>query len=611
MSHPDFTSYTAARASLIAEDRALRRDYLHGPPSELETKADAIIRSIRRTEADTIWSADHPAISHPFPGMEFLTGREIVVQTRIFKALCKMPKGALLHAHLDATVDMKTLYRLALKHHAIHITVPTRLTPLNMVQNLSTFRALPVGQFTTHTSLHDAPVGSWVPLQAARQNFGEQFGGPEGFDKWVVSCMVITPNEAYGTHNTVKKIWERFISLFRVTDGLFLFAPIFKEYVREFFFTFINDGISYMEPRINFFIKTMVGPDGQDNIPHREWVAMFDEVQNEVKADMKAKGRDDEFLGARIIYTTVRAISNEELGWHMKNCISLKKEFPHLIAGKFDLVGDENLLNPLIYYAEQLLRFPQMQKDAGVGEIPYIFHAGETLGDGTEADTNLFDAVLLGTKRIGHGFSLVKHPKLMQLCRERDIPLEVCPISCRLTSSMPMHPLSTLINHGVPLALCSDDPGKWASMGLSFDFYQVLVSSEVSGLLTLGQLARDSIYYSTLDERAKRAAVDSWEKRWRSFLEYVVEQGVTARDRSGSQQGFDQHTQVFTAAYGARILPTVCNNVDDAVMNLIKENRSSNTFKLWPSLDYSLVLTSSVDKDLDISEEPPIRTIFE
>jgi len=47
-----------------------------------------------------------------------------------------------------------------------------------------------------------------------------------------------------------------------------------------------------------------------------------------------------------------------------------------------------------------------MQKEAGVDEIPFIFHAGETLGDGTEADNNLYDAILLGTKRIGHGFVL-------------------------------------------------------------------------------------------------------------------------------------------------------------------------------------------------------------
>jgi len=31
--------------------------------------------------------------------------------------------------------------------------------------------------------------------------------------------------------------------------------------------------------------------------------------------------------------------------------------------------------------------------------------------------------------RIGHGYSIVKHPLLKNLAIERDIPIEVCPIS--------------------------------------------------------------------------------------------------------------------------------------------------------------------------------------
>jgi len=112
----------------------------------------------------------------------------------------------------------------------------------------------------------------------------------------------------------------------------------------------------------------------------------------------------------------------------------------------FDLVGDENIGRPLRYYLDQLIAFKQRQKEMNV-DIPFIFHAGETCGDGTHADENLYDAILLGTKRIGHGyhstdylchcwfthmycrFSLVKHPKLMEICREKGIALEICPIS--------------------------------------------------------------------------------------------------------------------------------------------------------------------------------------
>lgn len=61
---------------------------------------------------------------------------------------------------------------------------------------------------------------------------------------------------------------------------------------------------------------------------------------------------------------------------------------------------------------------------------------------------------------------------------------------------MPMHPLPILLNNGVPVALNSDDPAIFGNMGLSYDYYQVLVASDVNGLTTLGQFARDSITVS-------------------------------------------------------------------------------------------------------------------
>jgi adenosine deaminase CECR1 len=67
-----------------------------------------------------------------------------------------------------------------------------------------------------------------------------------------------------------------------------------------------------------------------------------------------------------------------------------------------------------------------------------------------------------------------------------------------------MHPLPALINQGVPVALCSDDPAVFGNMGLSFDFYQVLVSSEVTTLGTLGELARSSLEACFLQCSVKR-----------------------------------------------------------------------------------------------------------
>jgi adenosine deaminase CECR1 len=44
----------------------------------------------------------------------------------------------------------------------------------------------------------------------------------------------------------------------------------------------------------------MIGEDGRENVPHRDWLLTFDRVLNEVKAEMKQRGREGEFIGARV-----------------------------------------------------------------------------------------------------------------------------------------------------------------------------------------------------------------------------------------------------------------------------------------------------------------------
>ncbi|KAF5389871.1 hypothetical protein D9757_003578 [Collybiopsis confluens] len=534
MSFSSLSDYQTRRQDLILADRALRADHKTGQLSELEAQADKVIRDLRAAEAESIWSREYEGIPHPFPGMEFLTGkRSIIVQTKLFEILGKMPKGGLLHAHVDATVNVAHLLNLATKYPAIHVRASTALNATNIGSVLPELRPLPEDLRSSAglIALTDSNYvpDTWVQFNKAKESFSPQLGGPEGFDRWLTAAMTINPTEAYVTHNTVTKIWQKFQSTFLVAAPLVRYRPIHKEYCREFILSSIADGISYVEPRINFLkdiVRPFISADARSHVPHREILQDFDEVLNEVKADLKAQGKGDHFIGARIIYTTIRFITPEELEWYLQECIDLKKEFPHLIAG-FDLVGDENVLKPLIYYIEPLLKFRKMQEDAGV-EIPFIFHGGETLGDGTEADMNLYDAILLGTKRIGHGFSLVKHPKLIEICKERDIAIEVCPISneiLRLTSSMHMHPLPILLNQGVPVALCSDDPSVFGNMGLTFDYFQVLAASEITGLIQLGEMAKDSIKYSTLEQADKEQALSAWQKRWEEFLKYVVTEG--------------------------------------------------------------------------------------
>jgi len=519
-------SYLAARTAMISGERAFRRDFRElERATEDELLADQIVRATKLEEAKTIWATDYPDTPNVFPGMPYLSARDLITKTKIFEIISKMPKGALLHSHLDAMVNAAVMLKFALEEPAIHVKVPTRLTRASLRSTLPRFLGLKPSQYSDEPSITSSSYvpGTWVHIRRARENFSGELGGPEAFDAWVVDSLTINPGTAYERHNTVKKIWEKFQSTFSVVEGFTTFFPLKKKYIKEFLMTSIEDGISFVETRFTFSSEYLIDANGEETVSHGEVLLAFGQIIQEVKDEMTREGRPEAFVGARMIYSTLRYITCGELDWYLDDCIKLKQVFPHLLAG-FDLVGSETDLKPLIYYIEPPLRFKRRVEELGL-DLPFIFHAGETFGDGSESDNNLYDAILLGSMRIGHGFSLKKHPKLLEMCKDRGIAIEVCPISneiLRLTSSVCTHPLSALINQGVPVALCSDDPSVFGSMGLSFDFFQVLMGSDINGLFTLGILARQSLEHSTLKGEEKERAISIWEKQWAIFVKSIV-----------------------------------------------------------------------------------------
>jgi adenosine deaminase CECR1 len=228
----------------------------------------------------------------------------------------------------------------------------------------------------------------------------------------------------------------------------------------------------------------------------------------------------------------------------MNQCIEMKLEFPELIAG-YDFVGQEDLGRPLSDLSPLLFYFRKKCAESGV-DIPFFFHAGETLGDGDSVDENLFDAILLGTRRIGHGFSLYKHPLLIDMVKEKKILIESCPVSnevLRLCGSIMSHSLPALLARGVPCSLCNDDPtilGQGIS-GMSHDFWQALQGWENLGLAGLGSLAENSVRWASLEDYSQKEWVQAikdgstgkgiraqrlkeWATRWERFCAWIVDE---------------------------------------------------------------------------------------
>jgi adenosine deaminase CECR1 len=206
-------------------------------------------------------------------------------------------------------------------------------------------------------------------------------------------------------------------------------------------------------------------------------------------------------------------------------------------------VGQEDAGRPLKDMLPELFWFRKQCAQEKV-EIPFFFHAGECLGDGSDTDQNLFDAVLLGTRRIGHGFSLYKHPLLIDMVKEKKILIESCPISnevLRLCASVMSHPLPALLARGVSCSLCNDDPAILGqdTAGMTHDFWQALQGWDNLGLAGLGSLAENSVRWAAFEDQDSAAWVrdikdatlgsgvraermKQWSIEWEQFCLWIV-----------------------------------------------------------------------------------------
>jgi len=103
-------------------------------------------------------------------------------------------------------------------------------------------------------------------------------------------------------------------------------------------------------------------------------------------------------------------------------------------------------------------QFADVYREARDLGLRVTAHAGETAGP----ESILAAVEILGAERIGHGLTILRDPRVVDLVRERRIPLEVCPTSNVATGLLRRfedHPLKDFLAAGLIVTLNSDDPG--------------------------------------------------------------------------------------------------------------------------------------------------------
>lgn len=79
----------------------------------------------------------------------------------------------------------------------------------------------------------------------------------------------------------------------------------------------------------------------------------------------------------------------------------------------FDMVQEEDFSAPISDFMPEIYAAQQKAKKLNVS-FDLFLHAGES---NSRSNKELYDAILLGTKRIGHGFHLAYHPTLMKMVK--------------------------------------------------------------------------------------------------------------------------------------------------------------------------------------------------
>ena len=389
--------------------------------------------------------------------------KQAIAASPVFDVMKRLPKGAILHAHGGAMGDFRWLVSHATYRADCYIYQGPGPTPDRGALRIA----------------DKSPGEGWRLVSELRAAAADV----KAFDDELFRSITLGEEDL-----ELPQIWDEFSAIFRRMSGLMV-RPVFVEYWRRLQLALIDENVQYMESRS--------GPTAE---------ALSREVTE----------RDPQFA-VKFIPVAGRSVTRERLSEILTGVLDLRVKDPERIKG-FDLVNEEDRTNTNLFYVEELLAARRAAERRGT-TLPLYLHSGETNWAENE---NLYDAILLGAPRIGHGVALIKHPLLMSLVKNRGIAIEVCPTSNQIlgyVADLRNHPAVHYINAGLPVVLSPDDPGIMQN-SLSHDFYVAFMAWGLD-LRGLKQLAMNSMLYSAMNPDERRRALAEWERRWSVFVKWI------------------------------------------------------------------------------------------
>ncbi len=413
------------------------------------------------------------------PSRNYLLIKSCVENSPLFHILHRMPKGAVLHIHSHSIGSAKWLVERAVKDDNTYIYMADDARLLK-----GTMKVFRKGE---------VPDGFQSMQGLAKRD--------SQFIEKVVEMITMTPADSAAPNP-----WDKFDAIFKRLR-LLDYEPIFKEYYRHAFEQLAEDNVQYVELRTG--LGTLFDIDGKI-YKEEDVVAMFRLILKQVKEKYP-------HFDLKLIISDHRFEDVPQQYKKLERAYKLRSEHPDFVCG-YDLVGFETTGHPTLYYLDNWLDGATKFESKYHTSLPYLFHDGES---DWANNKNLFDALLLGSKRIGHGFNLFNFPWLIQQVIKQDVCIEVCPISNQVLGyvhDLRMHPANGYLKAGVPCIISPDDPMMFKTVGVSPDFWVAIMAWNLD-LKDIKQLCMNSIQYSMMSLQEKKATMKKWQAAWDKFVE--------------------------------------------------------------------------------------------
>jgi adenosine deaminase CECR1 len=391
-----------------------------------------------------------------------------------------MPKGGLLHVHSISLGRAEWIVDKATQRDDCYILWGTNGTPSR-------------GRFTFHSPIEMATNAQFAGYMRA-SDLRAQLGTNE-FREQLLNLITFRGGQAG---------WNGFLNCLALVANVSGMPSVGREYYRDAFEWLYDDGVSYVEMRSSVGCPIDTNSFWPTEQYMRDLLAIRDEVR---------QSRPD--FDLRIICAANRSTDVPTANCVLTNTLLLQRQFTNLIVG-CDFVGEEDSGGATKEIGALCRAF-----SAQYPQLRFYLHDGESLW---ADDMNLFDALLVQPKRIGHGFNLFRFPVLEDHIIKHSIALEVCPISnqsLQLVPDLRLHPAAGYLNRGVQCVLASDDPLVFGNDGLTYDYWEAFMSWNL-GLRAMKKLARNSLAYSSMSCDEKLAAIERWSRRWDQWIATVV-----------------------------------------------------------------------------------------